>query len=100
VPKRSLPVVIGLVLLVAAVPSAAAQAAPSNPIQQENARPGTPGWIAGAFQDSRIKGYASSQSAARGGDLEMHVATPAGVDYRVEIVRIGWYGGAGGRLVA
>ena len=104
--ERGLPPVVGVSLLLAlgafgAVrPLAASPAASDNPVQRENALAGTPGWMAGAFHDSRIEGYASSASVAPGDVLELHVSATAGVDHRVEIVRIGWYGGAGGRIVA
>jgi hypothetical protein len=79
---------------VAAVTSVAAQ----NPIQRENALPGTSSWGNGDWQDSAIQGYASETGVAPGETLHLHVSSPG--DYRVEIFRLGWYGGVGGRLVA
>ncbi len=81
--------------LIAAVFVPAALA--GNPIQQENALAGTSGW--GPFGASAVEGYASEPSLAPGETLHLHVSVPAGVDYRVEILRLGWYGGPGGRIV-
>ncbi|HEX3455330.1 MAG TPA: N,N-dimethylformamidase beta subunit family domain-containing protein, partial [Gaiellaceae bacterium] len=72
--------------------------AAQNPIQQENALPGTSSWGNGDWTDSPIEGYASETSVAPGDMLHLHVSSPG--DYRVEIFRLGWYGGVGGRLVA
>ena len=82
------------------VPLPASSAVADSPVQRENALPGTPGWSNGAFHDSALQGYASATSVSPGETLQLHVSTPARVDYRVEIVRIGWYGGTGGRLIA
>jgi hypothetical protein len=84
-----------LALLVAAAP-----AAEQNPIQRENALPGTAGWGDGDWRDSAIQGYASESSVGPGDTLHLHVSTPQNVDYQIEIFRLGWYGGVGGRLVA
>jgi hypothetical protein len=69
-----------------------------NPIQRENASPGTSSWGNGDWADSAIEGYASETSLGPGETLHLHVSSPG--DYRVEIFRLGWYGGVGGRLVA
>jgi hypothetical protein len=47
-----------------------------------------------------IEGYASRIGVAPGERLDLHVNAEPGSRYRVEVWRIGWYGGAGGRLVA
>ncbi len=46
-----------------------------------------------------IEGYASQVSVAPGELLQLHVSTLPVADYRVELYRIGWAGGAGGELV-
>jgi hypothetical protein len=74
-----------------------AVAAALNPIQQENALPGTSSWGNGDWPDAAVQGYASETSVAPGETLHLHVSSPG--DYRVEIFRLGWYGGVGGRLV-
>ncbi len=48
-----------------------------------------------------MEGYADPASVAPGDVLRLHVRAPAGVSrVDVQVFRLGWYGGAGGRLVA
>jgi hypothetical protein len=89
---------VGLTLATTAARGGSEAAAVPNPIQQENGRPGTPGWGNGEWRDAAITGYASEASVAPGESLHLHVSSPA--SYRVEIYRLGWYAGVGGRLVA
>ncbi len=77
----------------------AASAAAANPVQRENSRPGTPGWEIPAGAGTVITGYASETSAAPGQSFHLHVAAPPGSRYRVLVYRLGWYRGAGGRLI-
>ena len=83
--------------------SASARAQP-NPIPIENAKQGTADWrLAGGFiggQTAHIEGYASEISVKPGDILRMHVNTAPTARYRIEIYRLGWYHGLGGRLVA
>ena len=46
-----------------------------------------------------INGYASETSVAPGQSFHLHVAAPAGSQYRVLVYRLGWYRGAGARLI-
>jgi hypothetical protein len=71
-----------------------------NPIQAENAQPGTTAWQTPDADGPAIEGYASEVSAQPGDTLQFHVSTRPAAAYRVEIYRLGWYGGAGGRLLA
>lgn len=72
-----------------------------NPIVSENANPGDPTWFAGgAAPSSVIDGYASEVSVSPGQSLHLHVTTGSGVRYRVAVYRLGWYQGAGARLMA
>jgi hypothetical protein len=48
---------------------------------------------------AHVDGYASPVSVAPGQRLELHVSTAPAARYRVEILRLGWYGGRGTRLV-
>jgi hypothetical protein len=70
-----------------------------NPIQYENSLPGDSAWseYTNAAPASAIQGYSSEVSAAPGGALDLHVSSSA--NYRIEIDRLGWYRGAGGRRV-
>jgi hypothetical protein len=72
----------------------------SHPIQAENDKTGTTDWqLTNPAISNEIEGYASLTSVNRGGSISFFVNT---VDptYTVEIFRLGWYGGAGGRRVA
>jgi hypothetical protein len=71
-----------------------------NDIQRENARPGTNDWpLANPAMNREIEGYASRTSINRGERISLFVHT-SDPSYRVEIYRMGWYGGAGARLVS
>src|SRR5205807_10463964 len=86
------------VALVAAI--AGAGGAWANPITTENSRPGTTAWDVPAAQSPQIEAYSSEVSAAPGQSFHLHVGAPIDGRYRIELYRLGWYGGAGGRLVA
>ena len=62
----------------------------------ENQLPGTIDWVMSAT--SRIYGYCDRVSAVRGDVVTLFVDPPP-VPYRVELYRMGYYGGLGGRLV-
>ncbi len=47
-----------------------------------------------------IEGFASEVSVAPGEVLRLHASTNPAARYRVEIYRLGWYGGVGGKLIA
>jgi hypothetical protein len=77
--------------------SAQAQTPPDNPTLRENAKPGTTDWeLADPAFNREIEGYASLTSVARGGSISFFVSTTART-YTLEIFRLGWYNGAGGR---
>lgn len=93
----------GLVLACTSLATAA------NAIQTENALPGTEGWrrddapyptSAQSFAGlvTSIDGYTVEQSVAPGGTVQLHVAvaTPD-LHYRIQVYRLGWYGGVGAR---
>jgi hypothetical protein len=64
------------------------------------APPVTNDWRVTAPADERaIEGYASAVSVEQGESLRLHVSTRPVADYRVELYRIGWYGGEGALLV-
>jgi hypothetical protein len=81
--------------------AAAAVAAAPNPIVAENSLPGTDPstWLPPAYTATSIEGYASEESVLPGEDVHLHVRTNDGYRYRVEVYRLGWYGGAGARLL-
>ncbi len=76
-------------------------AAPAaNPVQAENALPGTTAWSGPPAPPNSIDAYASEVSVRPGQAIHLHVATDPAASYRVEIYRLGWYSGTGGRLIA
>ena len=71
-----------------------------NPIVAENALAGTSAWHGASSTPQAIEGYVSEVSAAPGDTIHFHVSTRPAARYRIELYRLGWYGGRGGRLVA
>jgi hypothetical protein len=88
--------VIALVSCAMSCHTAAAQVTP-NPIQAENALPGTTAWKE-ARAGGDISLYSSQASVAPGELMAVHVSTP--YRYRLVVYRVGWYGGTGARFVA
>jgi hypothetical protein len=84
-----------------AAATALAAGTPPNPIQGENAYSGTDPatWVQPAYPPTSVEGYASELSVLPGEDVHLHVSTQEGHRYRVEVYRLGWYGGLGARLV-
>src|SRR5262245_9944724 len=70
-----------------------------NEIVAENSLPGTPGWELTSKPSASIQGYAAQFSVNHGETIDFKVATDAS-DYRIDIYRMGWYGGVGARKVA
>jgi hypothetical protein len=83
--------------LIVAAPSFA-----SNPTDDENRNhTGSSGWqLTNRAPDAiaAIKGYASATSVNKGGSITLYVSVyPDGSTYSIDVYRIGWYNGAGGR---
>lgn len=95
--RRPRAAVLSLALLVATL-AWGVTSANANAITTENSLPGDSHWEAYENRASAatIEGYASESSVAQGGTLHLHVDSSAAT-YRVEVSRLGWYGGAGGR---
>ncbi len=91
---------LGLGLTTNRPASASTARAAANPIQRENALPGTAGWRLPRATPGAIDGYASRISVLPGDELDLHVSTTPTARYRVEVYRIGWYAGSGARRVA
>jgi hypothetical protein len=72
----------------------------SNYIQRENAKPGTTEWMLTnpGYASGAIEGYASQTSVNRGGQIKFFVNT-ADPTYTLEIFRMGYYQGLGGRRI-
>ena len=101
-----------LILVAGALAARPAAAAHADAIARENARPGTADWLltrvapsAANTRDERyerqraIEGYVSHTSIRAGDTLTAFVSVDPADRYRVEIFRMGHYGGTGGRLV-
>ncbi|MGH2610984.1 MAG: N,N-dimethylformamidase beta subunit family domain-containing protein, partial [Tepidiformaceae bacterium] len=72
-----------------------------NEIVCENSKPGNPEseWDLPVGPDASIEGYTTDISVDQGQQLQFKVKTNA-TNYRIDIYRLGYYGGLGGRLVA
>jgi N,N-dimethylformamidase beta subunit-like protein len=90
----------GSLVLVCLAASAAPGAHRLDPVQAENAQQGSPRWGARPAPADALQAYASQVSVQGGDRLDLHVSTTPAASYRVEIYRLGWYGGLGGRLMA
>jgi hypothetical protein len=64
----------------------------------ENQRPGTTAWQIADKPPGTIAGFADHASAAAGDTVQLYVSTDA-PSFSVQAYRMGYYGGAGGRLV-
>ena len=78
--------------------------AAGNPIQTENALAGTTSWGPPqqgltAQNQHALEGYASEISVQPGDTIHLHVSTSPAARYRIQLYRLGWYGGSGGRLL-
>src|SRR6185369_6674141 len=64
----------------------------------ENALTGTGDWDVNGKLSANIQGYAAQFSVNHGQTVEFKVSTDSD-DYRIDIYRLGWYQGLGGRKV-
>jgi hypothetical protein len=69
-----------------------------NPISCENSKPGSPPseWQVGNGADPSIQGFATQMSVAPGQTVNFKIKTDAR-SYRIDIYRLGYYGGNGAR---
>ena len=82
----------------AARPAAAAD----NPVVTENQQPGTSAWQLAHTADDvngQVKGYADTTSVLQGGSFTLYVSVNPVQTFTVDVYRIGYYGGLGGRLL-
>src|SRR5678815_3561270 len=94
-------VLVGAAACAEPVPVESAHAwAEPDVVAQENTRPGTEAWrLDGPAVEREIEGFFSASSVNLGEAVDLFVST-ADPSYRLELYRMGWYGGLGGRLVA
>ena len=80
---------------------------PSDAVPRENQRPGTRDWLlartgidpATKYRCPWIEGYCSRTSLRAGEELSFQVSTRPPSPFTIEIYRLGYYGGTGGRLM-
>ncbi|MFB2773263.1 N,N-dimethylformamidase beta subunit family domain-containing protein [Pelatocladus sp. BLCC-F211] len=80
--------------------SATATPVNPNPIYLENQNPGTTNWKVVNQANGEIAGYASATSVNKGGSLDIKVSLGQAGQYTIDVYRLGYYGGTGGRLIA
>jgi hypothetical protein len=94
------PLALALLATLAWAADASAAPPPANPITIENAKPGSTQWTPTQPTTAPpIEGYTSQASAVSGDTVDVHVSTSQPGPYHIEVYRLGWYHGAGGRLV-
>lgn len=92
-------------------PRASAASGPSTGsglVRAENAEPGTTDWqltftrvnAKTRYRCPWIEGYASRASVRAGEKIDLMVSTNPAAPFTIDIYRLGYYGGTGGRLVA
>ena len=71
-----------------------------NPIPAENAKQGTPAsiWNISGAGDQNLQGFTTNISYDQGQTVQFKIT--ANVGYRMDIYRLGWYGGDGARRMA
>lgn len=88
--------------------------ASSNVIHRENTQPGTTDWLLRrtditpphplwhmfGLRSPKIEGYCSHPSIRSGEELTVYVSTAPSAAFTLEVYRMGYYGGTGGRLMA
>ena len=79
----------------------AAPATSTNPIVLENQKPGNPQseWDIEGAGSSNIEGFATDISVNRGNRIDFKINTNSS-NYRIDVYRMGYYGGMGARKVA
>jgi hypothetical protein len=102
-------VLVFLICILTASASARGESAsaPSGKIVEENAKAGTRDWLldkpridpASRYRCPWIEGYCSKASVSAGGTIQFHVSTNPASEFTLDIYRLGYYGGTGGRLM-
>jgi len=98
--KRSAHNSLRLLLIILIVPLIPAWG--QNPIVVENQNSGSTNWNlnnTGSDAVGQIKGYASAVSINKGESITFFVSVNPAQTFTLDVYRLGWYGGAGGRLM-
>jgi hypothetical protein len=75
--------------------------AAQNAIVLENQKTGTTAWqITNLATNNEIAGYGDATSINKGQALNLKVSLAQAGQYRIDVYRLGYYGGTGGRLLA
>jgi hypothetical protein len=90
-----------------AAPTSVPPSASSDAVRRENERPGDPDWQltytridpATRYRSPWIEGYASRASLRAGESVDLFVSTNPPAPFKIDIFRMGYYGGAGARKV-
>jgi hypothetical protein len=92
--------VLALSILAAGLSASKAAAACANPVACENQLPGDPpsDWQVAGAGDSTIQGFATSMSVNVGQTESFKIKTPS-TAYHIDILRLGYYGGDGARMI-
>src|SRR3954466_12190750 len=79
---------------------AVSHAACANPVACENALPGASpsDWYVADAGDATIQGFGTAMSVNRGDTIDFKIKS-ATANYRIDIYRLGYYGGDGARLI-
>jgi len=91
-----------LLVLAGGLSSPALLLAQTNPIVTENQNPGTTSWRITKPTDDidlQMKAYLSTMSAAAGETVDIFASVSPAQNYTLEVYRLGYYGGDGGRLL-
>lgn len=90
--------IVGFLLTAVGLTVSPARSLADSPITRENARLGDAGWVLTDPAEREVEGYASATSIQRGEQLHFYIhSTDPGIT--LSIYRMGWYAGAGARLV-
>ncbi len=93
--------------LASALGASTARAAEPDRIRDENQKPGTRDWMAGnvrvdpatKYRSPGIEGFASKTSVRPGESIAFHVSTNPASSFTIDVYRMGYYQGHGGRHV-
>jgi PKD repeat protein len=93
---------LGVLLLLPAHAGAAVTCPNPVPVVNENncKGPGSTAWQLTNYDQGGITGFATQSSVNLGQSVKLKIAVPDGSGHAdIDVYRMGWYGGAGGRLV-
>ena len=72
----------------------------SNPVYLENQKAGNTSWrLTNSYTTTDIAGYTSALSVQKGGSIGFKTSVAVPGTYTIQVYRMGYYGGAGARLI-